>query len=217
MTRSAFDPTFEELVREIPIFPLGGVLLLPGGKLPLNIFEPRYMAMVDDVITGDRLIGMIQPSEEDSGEAPPKVYETGCVGRLTAFSETDDGRFLITLSGLIRFNVEEELDTKSYRRVRANYDRFRDDLEIDPGDIDRDRLLKAVGAYFEANSIEGDWETIEKTADERLVTSLAMICPLAAPEKQAVLEAITLPERCETLTAIMEMAVHKPRGDAATH
>ncbi len=217
MSRSAFDPDFSELPREIPIFPLSGVLLLPGGRLPLNIFEPRYLAMVDEVLAGQRIIGMIQPSEEEAGDGAPTVYETGCAGRITAFSETDDGRYLVTLAGLIRFDVEEELAPRSYRLVRANFGRFRADLEEDSSDIDRERLLKAVSAYFRANAIEGDWEAIEKTADERLVTSLAMICPLAAPEKQLVLEAISLPERAETLTAIMEMAVHTAAGDGARH
>ena len=214
MTRTAFDPSFEELPRALPIFPLGGVLLLPGGRLPLNIFEPRYLAMFDDALSTNRLIGMIQPVEESEEQKVPKIYDTGCAGRITAFSETDDGRYLVTLSGLIRFDMARELPSDSYRLVEPDFTRFREDLEEDKGDIDRDRLVEVLGAYFEANSIEGDWEAIEQTSDERLVTSLAMICPLGAPEKQALLEAMTLTERAETLTAIMEMATHDADGES---
>ncbi len=207
MSRTAFDPAFEDLPRVLPIFPLEGVLLLPGGRLPLNIFEPRYLAMFDDALASHRLIGMIQPCDGCRGEAP-KVYETGCVGRITSFTETDDGRYLVTLSGLIRFDVARELPSGSYRQVEPDYSRFEKDLEEDCSTIDRGHLMKVLGAYFEANSIEGDWEAIEQTGDERLVTSLAMICPLGAPEKQALLESMTLTERAEALTAIMEMATH---------
>jgi hypothetical protein len=212
MSRTAFDPAFEDLPRVLPIFPLEGVLLLPGGRLPLNIFEPRYLAMFDDALASHRLIGMIQPCEDGRGEAAPKVYETGCVGRITSFTETDDGRYLVTLSGLIRFDVARELPSNSYRQVEPDYARFEKDLEEDCSTIDRDHLMKVLGAYFEVNAIEGDWEAIEQTGDERLVTSLAMICPLGAPEKQALLESMTLTERAEALTAIMEMATHDSGG-----
>jgi hypothetical protein len=213
MSRTAFDPDFDDLPKVLPIFPLEGVLLLPGGRLPLNIFEPRYLAMFDAALASNRLIGMIQPCEEGRGEAAPKVYETGCVGRITSFTETDDGRYLVTLSGLIRFDVARELPSGSYRQVEPDYTRFSGDMDEDQGKIDRERLMKVLNAYFEVNSIEGDWEAIEQTGDERLVTSLAMICPLGAPEKQALLESMTLTERAEALTAIMEMATHGPGSD----
>jgi len=212
MSRTAFDPAFEDLPRVLPIFPLGGVLLLPGGRLPLNIFEPRYLAMFDDALASHRLIGMIQPCEEGGGEAVPKVYETGCVGRIPSFTEPDDGRYLVPLSGLIRFDVARELPSGSYRQVEPDYARFEKDMEEDCSAINRDHLMKVLGAYFEANAIEGDWEAIEQTGDERLVTSLAMICPMGAPEKQAMLESMTLTERAEALTAIMEMATHDSGG-----
>lgn len=212
MSRTAFDPDFEDLPRVLPIFPLEGVLLLPGGRLPLNIFEPRYLAMFDDALAGHRLIGMIQPCETCRDADMPKVYETGCVGRITSFTETDDGRYLVTLSGIIRFDVGRELPSGSYRQVEPDYARFAADMDEDHSAIDRDRLMKVLNAYFEANSIEGDWEAIEQTGDERLVTSLAMICPLGAPEKQALLESMTLTERAEALTAIMEMATHGREG-----
>ena len=212
MSRTAFDPAYEDLPRVLPIFPLEGVLLLPGGRLPLNIFEPRYLAMFDDAVASNRLIGMIQPSEECRGETAPKVYETGCVGRITSFTETDDGRYLVTLCGLIRFDVVRELPSRSYRLVEPDFTRFANDLQEDRSEIDRDRLMRVLSAYFEANAIEGDWEAIEQTGDERLVTSLAMICPLGAPEKQALLESMTLTERAEALVAIMEMATHGSAG-----
>ncbi len=234
MMSDAFQPTFDDLPRVVPIFPLPGVLLLPGGCLPLNIFEPRYLAMVRDALSGERTIGMIQPCAEtpdvdaapDVGAAPDvaaapdvgaaKVYETGCAGRITAYSETDDGRYLITLTGQVRFDVERELPPiEGYRRVLADYDRFRGDLDADGGDIDRERFLETLARYFEANGIEGDWKAIEEAGDAALVTSLAMICPFAAPEKQALLEAMSLPDRARTMAAIMEMAVHEASG--ATH
>ncbi|MCH8002929.1 MAG: LON peptidase substrate-binding domain-containing protein [Proteobacteria bacterium] len=216
MTRGAFRPDFDDLPRVVPIFPLPGVLLLPGGRLPLNIFEPRYLAMVRDALSGERTIGMIQPCAEAPDVGAARVYETGCAGRITAFSETDDGRYLITLTGVIRFDVERELPPiEGYRRVVADYGRFRGDLEEEASEIDRERFLETLGCYFEANGIEGDWTAIEEAGDAALVTSLAMICPFAASEKQALLEAMSLPERARTMTAIMEMAVHEPGG--ATH
>ena len=233
MSAGAFRPGFEDLPRVVPIFPLPGVLLLPGGRLPLNIFEPRYLAMVRDALAGDRVIGMVQPREEAADVGTAKVYETGCLGRITAFSETDDGRYLITLTGLIRFDVARELPPMDgYRRVTAGYDRFRRDLEDGPEDgagdgaaaaekaagaIDRARLLETLGFYFEAQGIEGDWKAIEEAGDAALVTWLAMLCPFAAPEKQALLEAMSLAERASAMTAIMEMAVHQPRGTAPAH
>jgi len=208
MSRTAFDPAYEDLPKVLPIFPLEGVLLLPGGRLPLNIFEPRYLAMFDAALASNRLIGMVQPCDESRGAETPKVYDTGCAGRITSFSETDDGRYLVTLSGLIRFDVVRELPPCSYRTVEPDFSRFAADMDEDTSTIDRERLTKVLSTYFEANSIEGDWEAIEQTGDERLVTSLAMICPLGAPEKQALLEAMTLTQRAEALTAIMEMATH---------
>lgn len=216
MSRSPFDPRFEELPEILPVFPLEGALLLPGGRLPLNIFEPRYLKMVADALAGPRLIGMVQPRDDTAEEGSAPIYELGCAGRITDFSETDDNRYLITLTGLIRFAVGEELASESgYRRVRPDFARFRADLDEDEGLIDRERLLHALGSYFTNNGIEGDWDAIRKTPDERLVTSLAMICPFEPPEKQALLEATTLLDRAETMTAIMEMSNHGPNGATA--
>ena len=217
MTRSPFDPDFEDLPEVLPVFPLEGVLLLPGGRLPLNIFEPRYLAMVRDAIAGDRLIGMVQPSDDGAEQGSAPVYRTGCTGRIISFEETGDGRYLITLGGLIRFDIESELPLlKGYRQVTADYERFRADLEEDDGAIDRESLLSALGGYFESTGIESDWQTIEDAPDEQLVTSLAMACPFEPSEKQALLEARTLPERAEAMTAILKMSAHGPEGMART-
>ena len=201
--------SFAALPPVIPIFPLPGVLLLPGGQLPLNIFEPRYLAMVRDAMAGERMIGMIQPSEAAADVGLAKVYDTGCAGRITAFSESPDGRYSITLTGVIRFDIKGELPSiDGYRQAVVSYQRLLADLENDPGPIDRTQLLEALQDYFGAVGIDGDWETIEATADQPLVTSLAMICPFAASEKQALLESPTLPERARTMTAIMQLAAH---------
>jgi Lon protease-like protein len=222
MTRGFFDPTFDELPDCLRVFPLAGALLLPGGRLPLNIFEPRYLSMVNDALAVDRLIGMIQPFERNdeggAGAGGPQLYGIGCVGRMVSFSETEDGRYLVTLAGLIRFDVGEELPLKEgFRRVRPLYERFRDDLEVDPRGIDRSRLLQALDEFLEVHGIKGDWEAIEETPDERLVTSLAMLCPFAPSEKQALLEAKTLPERAETMTTILQMAAHSEQREGARH
>lgn len=209
MSRNPFDPTFDRLPRTLPIFPLPGVMLLPRARLPLNIFEPRYLAMVEDALKGDRNIGMIQPLDPASRAKAPPVYETGCAGRITSFSETDDGRYLITLTGVCRFHVLSELETVGgYRRVHPGWERFAGDLVEDPGGgIDRDRLLAGLKCYFRAQGISANWEHIVGTPDERLVNSLAMICPFAASEKQALLEAPDLTERATLLIALIEMAI----------
>ncbi len=218
MTRGVFDPDFATLPPVLPIFPLPGALLLPGGQLPLNIFEPRYVAMVRDALAGERLIGMIQPNEEARDIGAAKVYGTGCAGRITAFSETEDGRYVITLTGLIRFDVARELPPlNEYRRVVPDFARFRRDLEEDTGEVDRQGFLAVLNGYLEATGIEGNWEAIEDAETESLVTSLAMMCPFGPPEKQALLEALTLPERIETMSTIMEMAMHAPAGDTPHH
>jgi hypothetical protein len=204
---SAFDLSFEALPPVIPIFPLTGVLLLPRGRLPLNIFEPRYLAMVSDALAHPRLIGMVQPREGQGDAGDPPVYTIGCAGRITAFGELDDGRYEITLAGLARFAIVEELaQVKGYRPVRVDWSRFRGDLESASGGVDRDRLLAALKPYLKRHKVKTDWDAIAKTPDERLVTSLAMVCPFAPSEKQGLLEAEGLPARATLLTALLEMA-----------
>ncbi|MEM7225088.1 MAG: LON peptidase substrate-binding domain-containing protein [Pseudomonadota bacterium] len=218
MIRTPFDPTYEQLPEVLPIFPLQGALLLPGGQLPLNIFEPRYLNMVQDALAGPRLIGMIQPSAPDEDQGSAAVYRVGCAGRITAFSETGDGRYLITLSGLIRFQIGEELPLhQGYRRVQTDYRRFRADMEDDEGPIDRTALLEALKRYFEANDLQSDWKAIENADNARLVTSLAMVCPFEPSEKQAILEAESLSERAETMIAILRLSRSDQEGQGAPH
>ncbi|MEQ8965933.1 MAG: LON peptidase substrate-binding domain-containing protein [Azospirillaceae bacterium] len=214
-------PTFEELPPTLPVFPLTGVLLLPRGHLPLNIFEPRYLAMVDDALAADRLIGMIQPSDGAEGRAAsPPLYATGCAGRITALEETDDGRYLITLTGVARFTPGEEMPTtRGYRRFAVDWSGYAEDLageDAAAGDgpeVDRDRLTQALEPYFKQQGINANWEAIKQTPDERLVTSLSMICPFQPPEKQALLEAPGLAERAELMLSLLEMAVLEQSGD----
>jgi uncharacterized protein len=212
--------TLEELPKIIPVFPLTGVLLLPRGRLPLNIFEPRYLAMTEDALaTQHRLIGMIQPTEPEKNR-PPTLFPAGCAGRVISFSETEDGRYLITLAGLCRFSIVEEVETvRGYRRVVADFARFQADLQPDStAGVDRQRLLELLKAYFTNSSISADWEAIGNTPDDRLVTMLAMICPFEPQEKQALLEAPTLAERCKLMSALMEMAILGRGGsEAAKH
>lgn len=199
----------------IPVFPLPGALLLPRGRLPLNIFEPRYLAMVDQALRTSRVIGMIQPCS--SGGTKPDLFPVGCLGRLTSWSETGDGRFLITLTGMARFQVESELDTATpYRQVQACYKAFPNDLEDCAGDVevDRVRLATSLRCYLKQHKIDADWNSIERAPAEVLINSLAMICPFDVAEKQGLLEAPTLCERARMLTALIEMATAKGSDDS---
>jgi Lon protease-like protein len=199
---------FEELPQTLPIFPLPGVLLLPRGKLPLNIFEPRYLAMTEDALHGDRLIGMVQPLEEDASGDQPPVFPVGCAGKITQFSETDDGRYLITLTGICRFRIERELPLFcGYRRIAPDYSAYKSDFAIEPVNFDRARLLAALKVYLKLKQLSAEWDSIENAPGERLVTCLAMICPFSSREKQALLESPSLAERTKILTVLLEMAV----------
>jgi Lon protease-like protein len=205
----------DDLPVEFAVFPLTGALLLPRGKLPLNVFEPRYLRMVDDALSAGRVIGMIQP-DASRGKTPsgPALYRVGCLGRLTSFSETDDGRYLITLTGVIRFWVQVELEvSRGYRRVRADLSRFRGDLpgaleENPAAPMDRGAVLAALRAYFGARGFDANWEAIEEMPDSTLVSTLAMVCPFEPAEKQALLEAPTEPERVQTLLSLLRMGAH---------
>jgi Lon protease-like protein len=214
MSPNPFDPTFDQLPEIVPIFPLTGVLLLPRGKLPLNVFEPRYLAMTEDALSGNRMIGIIQPSDPLSRASVPPVYPIGCAGRITSFSETDDGRYLITLTGVCRFETVRELPiVRGYRRVDVSWERFAADLEESgPALFDRARLVEGLKTYFKIQGISANWDAIDSTPDERLVTSLAMICPFEPSEKQALLECGSLSERASMMIAIIEMSVLDKRG-----
>jgi uncharacterized protein len=215
-----FSTNLGDLPATLPVFPLPGVLLLPGGRLPLNIFEPRYLAMFDDALASDRLIGMIQPGAGQEQMSVPDFYKTGCAGRIIQFSETEDGRYLITLLGTARFDLAQEVDSmRGYRRVVPSWDSYHDDIgPIGDPAIDRGHLLSALRGYFDRKDIKADWEAIERADDAQLVTTLAMLCPFDAAEKQALLVANTPRLRADTMIALMEMAVHPGDGtDNARH
>ena len=198
-----------DLPSALPVFPLSGALLLPRVLLPLNIFEPRYLDMISDAMSSHRLIGMIQPdAQPDYGKAG--LQTVGCAGRITAYSETEDGRLLITLSGVSRFLITEELDvTTPYRQVRASFDAYANDLVEGYGDTDvnRDRLVSLLRQYLDANDMQGDWEAIQQSSTEELVNSLSVVSPYGPQEKQALLEAETLANRADILIAMTEMVL----------
>jgi len=193
-----------DLPQVIPVFPLDGALLLPRGQLPLNIFEPRYLNMIDDVMAGDRIIGMIQTA--GGSRARPKLAPVGCAGRVTSYAETSDGRYLITLTGVIRFHAGDELPgSLPYRQVRAAYDHFAEDLadpEEDAG-LERDALLAALKAYLNRRQLDVDWDTAREAPEDALVNSLSMALPFEPAAKQALLEAQDLPARAQVLTALL--------------
>lgn len=204
----------EDLPPVLPIFPLPGALLLPRARLPLNIFEPRYLAMVDGALASDRLIGMIQPREDVRGDRP-KLYDVGCAGRIVQFSETGDGRYLLTLAGVCRFRVARELSvTTPYRQIEAGWADFLADLEPaeDEDKVDRQDLLASLRIYFDRFGHKADWAGLESAPAEALVNSLSAICPFSPEEKQALLEAETLPDRADMLTSLVEMAIAEDTG-----
>ncbi len=217
MSRSPFDPAWPDLPTVVPVFPLSGALLLPGGTLPLNIFEPRYLSLVEDALGAGRLMGMIQPSTTPDDDSEPPLYPVGCLGRIAAFQETGDGRLLISLTGLIRFRVREEMAPHNgYRRVRPAYDGFGDDLNEPPEvALDREKLLGLLKQYFEMEQINVDAETLEQAPNDVLLTSVAMLCPFDPREKQALLETSTVEERANTMIALLEMALRQgPAGSS---
>ncbi len=197
----------DSLPQRFPVFPLSGALLLPRGNLPLNIFEPRYLQMTRDAMQTDRVIGMVQPREGERGGDEPPIYETGCAGRITSFEEADDGRYLITLTGVNRFDVVEELVTVTpYRQVVASFDRWAGDQQPIPADTARrSTLMQAMRGYFDRQRIEIDWNAVDQAPFDGLLTSLAMICPFAPSEKQALLEAPDQNHRLDTLITLMKM------------
>ena len=205
-----------ELPAVIPVFPLPGALLLPRGQMPLNIFEPRYLEMVDDALRGShRLIGMIQPDLSHSEcRDRPALFQVGCVGRITQFAESGDGRYLLELTGISRFRVAEELRvTTTYRQCRVDYMPFIDDFTARKGEdqVDRSALLAVLGDFLKANNLSVDWEGIDKAPNEALVNALAMMSPYGTPEKQALLEAPDLKTRAEILVAVTEIELARKR------
>jgi len=210
-----FTARADELPDVFPVFPLAGALLLPGGRLPLNIFEPRYLALTEDALAAGRVFGMVQPDpQRPPGATGPALYRVGCLGRLVSFSETEDGCYLVTLLGLSRFRITgEAVMRRGYRRAEADFAPFADDLDPPAPHFDRDTLLVALRAYFIRRGIEASWDVISRMPDIELLTTLGMVCPFAAPEKQALLEAATPTEQAATLLALLQMDVQAPGGD----
>ncbi len=209
----------DDLPSALDIFPLTGVLLLPRGQLPLNVFEPRYLALVDAALAGTRLIGLIQPTQHEDKVLKPALSAIGCVGRITSYRETEDGRYLITLTGVCRFRVAEELQTSApYRRVKADFAPFTDDLvAASENDFPRDRLLSALKDYLSRRDLKADWKSVMGAAPETLVNALAMLCPFEPAEKQALLEAPSWLERVDTLVTLLEMSNAGPSGPVSVN
>lgn len=210
-----------ELPERIPVFPLPGALLLPRGQMPLNIFEPRYLAMVDDALRdGHRLIGMIQPDVTHSrNEERPALFSVGCVGRITQFAESGDGRYILELTGVARFKVVEEMTVlTAYRQCKVDYFPFIDDFTARKGEeaVDREALLSVLTDFLKANNLKVDWEGIESAPNEALVNALAMMSPYDAAEKQAMLEAPDLKTRAEILVAVTEIELAKSKTSGET-
>ncbi|MDA9465739.1 MULTISPECIES: LON peptidase substrate-binding domain-containing protein [Bradyrhizobium] len=206
-----------DLPEIIPVFPLPGALLLPRGQMPLNIFEPRYLSMVDDCFRdGHRLIGMIQPDVAHSpkNSDKPALFRVGCVGRITQLAESGDGRYILELTGVARFKVVEELDVlTAYRQCKVDFFAFVDDFTARMGEdeVDREALLAVLADFLKANNLKVDWEGVESAPNEALVNALAMMSPYGPAEKQAMLEAPDLKTRAEILIAVTEMDLAKKR------
>ena len=217
LNRSYAGP--KDMPATIPVFPLEGALLLPRGQLPLNIFEPRYVQMIDDAIRTHRIVGMIQPNVATGNRAKaPPLYDVGCAGRLTQFAETGDGRYVLSLSGIARFRVREELVVMTpYRQVEADFEPFAADFETDDGggEVDRDGVLRTLREFAKSHGLEIDWKGIDEAHNDALVNALAMMSPFGPKEKQALLEAADLKTRAEVLIAITEIDLARGGGDAS--
>jgi Lon protease-like protein len=216
VTANPFSTDYQSLPATLPIFPLTGVLLLPGGRLPLNIFEPRYLAMISDALGGQRLIGMVQPLTPggfagdglSSSDLPPPVQKIGCAGRIVSFTETGDGRVLVTLLGLCRFAAtgEERLAPGGYRLAQVDYGNYRADMAKASTEVDRPRLLAALRRFFTANNLSVDWQALEQLDDAALVGTVSMVAPLEPLDKQALLEAQDGTTRGKVLIGLLESA-----------
>jgi Lon protease-like protein len=208
----------DDLPQQIPLFPLTGALLLPRTDLPLNIFEPRYLVMVEKAMAGERIIGIIQPQPDDESDRP-RLERVGCAGRITSYSESDDGRLLITLTGVCRFIVKEEAATNSpYREAVVDYAPYVADLVVGTGtpSVNREQLLEAFRQYLAANDMTTNWDEVNAVGTEVLVNTLALLAPYPPREKQALLEAPDLRARAEVLVALTELALKKSLAGGST-
>ncbi|MCB9983716.1 MAG: LON peptidase substrate-binding domain-containing protein [Rhodospirillales bacterium] len=213
MERNPFAPDFGALPDSLPVFPLGRAFLLPSGQLPLNIFEARYVQMVEDALVGNRLIGMVQPAAGQDDENCPALVKTGCAGKIIEFSETGDGRYLITLSGVYRFDiVEERTSPKLYRIIKPNWGPYETDCTAHRClDLDRAKLKTLLHDYFTQHDMDCDWGAIDDASDGRLITCLSMVCPFEAGERQALLEAACCRTRAQLFMSMLEIAVRSGR------
>ncbi len=213
MDTNPYAPKESALPETLAIFPLTGVLLLPHGNLPLNIFEPRYLEMVNDALSGSRMIGMVQSTKANT-DGRAEIYQTGCAGKITEFAEASDGRYMLTLTGICRFHIKEELETpRPYRIVQPDWKEFNGDITIPKAlGVDRDNLLKLLSTYFQQNGMSCDFTKFSEIPDSRLITTLAMICPFTPSEKQALLEEICHHKRAETFMTMLEIAIQSPEG-----
>ena len=208
----------KDLPETLPVFPIKRVILLPRSSLPLSVFEPRYLQMTDDILGNNRLIGMIQPESgadtELTGNVVVPLRKTGCVGRLTEFSEADDGRLLITLTGICRFEIQNELETGNpYRTFKVDYSKYEDDLLPGFGEqkVDREKLLNVLRTYLKIHELDADWDSINQSSNEFLVNTLSIVSPYGPEEKQALLETKDLKQRSETLITLAEMDIASGR------
>jgi Lon protease-like protein len=215
-----------DLPPRIPVFPLRGAILLPRATLPLNVFEPRYLSMLEDVMSGSRVIGILQPEghgDDDEQESPigtsAGLRKVGCVGRVTSYQELDDGRLIITLTGIMRFTCIDEADSGTpYRMMSVSYDRFAADLTEGLGEefVDRQNLLRVLKSYLEANDLKTDWSAIQRASNEFLINALSVMCPYGPEEKQALLEAKDLKSRADVLVALAEIELASNGSSGST-
>ena len=204
-----------DLPNLIPLFPLSGAIMFPRSALPLNVFEPRYLNMVDDALASDRLIGIVQPAIKGAEDNVDGLSRVGTIGKITTFTETDDGRYLITLMGICRFEIEEELPLEGpYRRAQVDFEPFEDDLRAPLAiGIERERLRRTLSSYARRFRFEIDWNAVDGASDEDVVNAAAILCPFDAAAKQALLEADQIEERCDLLMALLEFGQDTPGAD----
>lgn len=215
---SAPYTSIDSLPASIPVFPLPGALLLPRGQMPLNIFEPRYLTMIDDAMKTNRIIGMVQPDGSDAS-ARPSLYALGCAGRITSFSETGDGRYLVTLTGIARYQIAQELSVITpYRQCRVDFSPYASDLDAAAGEeeVDRDGLMRTLRNFAEAHHFTVDWDGIDDAPNDALVNALSMMSPFGPREKQALLEAADLKTRADVLIAIAEIELARNAGETSS-
>ncbi len=218
--RDPFSIPFQDLPKELIVFPLPGALLLPNGRLPLNIFEPRYLNMVEDALGAQRLIGMVQTRDPHDGLVPDgsDLFNVGCVGRIVSFAETSDGRFMLTLEGMCRYRILSETEgQRGYRRMKVDFSEFKNDLVDNDWRLERETFLPVLRRYLESRGIGVEWKAIEAAPDHLLIASLGMMCPFDLKEKQALIEAATVADMADLMRSLMDMATLGTEQSSAKH